>query len=233
MLVCPSCREENLEDARFCRVCGRSLEPVAGYARRLERPEDEEDLFDMPTPRRARPWLAAAALVVVALGVAGWGIVAASSPDPCSGRYSSAVFPYCTRIPQGWQGSPDLDGAEVVDRFVRTADGESPQAVAEVRVEDVLDPSVQTQQYAQQYRVSQVQDGIDPGTPSVVTIDGEEAIAWSYTVESEQGPPLHVRDVLLIRPEGAWLIELIAADEVQLEARVAFERLLEGWRWKS
>jgi uncharacterized membrane protein YvbJ len=35
MLVCPNCRNENLEEAQVCRVCGRSLEPVGMSLRML------------------------------------------------------------------------------------------------------------------------------------------------------------------------------------------------------
>ena len=233
MLVCPTCRNENLEDANFCRVCGRSLEPAGAYMRRMDRRDDVEPALDLPPPRTGRPWLAVAFVVAVAVAAATWGLFSATQPDPCRGRYSSALFPYCAEIPQGWDGGSALDGTETIDRFVR--DTQEPEAVTNVRVEQIIDPTVQTEQYAQQFRTSQEAGGLDPGTPQQVELDGEPALAWDYTIEgtSEADPPLLVREVIVVRPEGAWRITLIATDDAYQEARIAFEEMLDSWRWKA
>ena len=233
MLVCPGCRNENLEEAGFCRACGRSLEPVASFARRVEREEAEESDLELPAPRRGGRWAALALLVVGMLAVSGWAIFATAQPNPCRGRFSSSLYPYCAQIPQGWGGGAALDGTETIDRFVR--DSQEVEAVANVRVEEIVDPTVQTQQYAQQFRTSQEADGLDPSSAEVVELDGEQALAWNYTVAgtTEAEPPLLIREVVMVRSEGAWRVTLIATEEVYQEARIAFERMLDSWRWKS
>jgi hypothetical protein len=233
VLVCPSCRNENLEEAGFCRVCGRSLEPVGSYMRRLDRDQDDELALDVPAPRTGPPWMALGLVVLVMLGVAGWAVFSTAQPDPCRGRFSSSLYPYCAEIPEGWEGGAALDGTETIDRFVR--DSQEVDAVANVRVEQVIDPTVQTQQYAQQFRTSQEADGLDPSQAEVVDLDGEQALAWNYTVAGTgpAEPPLLIREVVMVRAEGAWRVTLIATEDVYQDARIAFERLLNSWRWKS
>ncbi len=232
MLVCPSCRNENLEEAGFCRVCGRSLEPVGSYMRRLDRDQDDELALDVPAPRTGPPWMALGLVVLVMLGVAGWAVFSTAQPDPCRGRFSSSLYPYCAEIPEGWEGGAALDGTETIDRFVR--DSQEVDAVANVRVEQVIDPTVQTQQYAQQFRTSQEANGLDPGPVEVIVIDGEQAVAWDFSAPSEPGQPtLSVRDVIAVRPDGAWQIRFVATEEAYEEARFAFEEMLASWRWKG
>ena len=232
MLVCPQCRNENLEDADFCRVCGRSLEPAGAYMRRLDRREDTEPELDLPPPRAGRPWLAVTVLVVVALGVAIWSLFATTAPDPCQGKYSSAQFPYCAEIPQGWTAGAELESAESLDRFV-FGTGE-PEAVADVRVEELVDPTVQTEQYVQQFRTSQEARGLDPTSVGSVDVGGESALTWDYLPPPPEGEPQAVvREVILVRAEGAWRITLIANEEAYEDALVALQRIFSSWEWKS
>ena len=230
MLVCPSCRNENHEDARFCHVCGRSLEPVAGPLRRSERGDVEPEGLDDPPPRRQSVWPAIALGVVVALGLAAWGVWSASRPNPCQGKYTSVLFGYCATIPEGWTGGSQVAAEENLDQFVPPQE----DAATFVRVQQILDPATQTAQYVQQFRISQEAEGLEPSPVEVVPIDGEEALAWNYTIPGEQGePPLQLREVITVRTEGAWRITLVATDESYGEARLAFEQLLQSWRWKS
>jgi hypothetical protein len=233
VLVCPQCRNDNVEEAAFCRVCGRALEPTGSVMRRVEREEHDEPAFDLPSRPTGPPWMALGLVVVAALAVAGWAVFSTAQPDPCRGRFSSSLYPYCAQIPQGWEGGAALDGTETIDRFVR--DSREVEAVANVRVEQVVDTTVQTQQYAQQFRTSQEADGLDPSAAELVDLDGEQALAWNYTVEGNgpAEPPLLFREVIMVRPEGAWRVTLIATEDAYQEARIAFERLLNSWRWKS
>lgn len=232
MLVCPHCRTENLEDEPSCRSCGRALETTGSPMRRLDRPLDAEPQIDLPSPRAQSIWPVLVVVLVAGLGLLGWGMFAALRPNPCEGKYSSALFSYCADIPAGWAGGLTPVGETYQDRFRLTPDGE---AQTSVRVVQVLDPTVATQQYVQQYRTSQEANGLDLGNVEPLMLDGEQALAWGYSVTSEgakgQGP-LRVREVILVRADGAWRIQLVATDEQYEEARLAFEEMLLSWRWK-
>src|SRR5688572_30440558 len=113
MLVCPTCRGENGEDARFCTRCGRSLSVEEasrlGPRRREERPE----AFDIPPPKVSSPVpgiVTLALLVALAGGVGAWWIL---RPNPCEGKFTSPRFPYCLELPSGWRdGTEQIQGAE-------------------------------------------------------------------------------------------------------------------------
>jgi hypothetical protein len=254
VLVCPSCRSENLEDAKVCRHCGNGLEVVSSPMRRVERPDDEEDQLDLVPARRTSPWPLVITITTVALGLLGWGLFSAVKPNPCAGKYSSVLFTYCTRIPEGWAAAPDFQSGGNIDRYLllqaaRTepdsADPADPTVVdpaeavpggAELTVEvaPLVNAGVVTQDYVQQFRTSQEADGLQLGKIEAVMIDGEQAIAWDFDVE--QGQPtetLNVRDVVLVRPDGAWQIRFVSTPDAYPEARLGFEKLLAAWRWTS
>jgi hypothetical protein len=175
--------------------------------------------------------------VVVGLALLGWGLFAALKPDPCLGRYSSALFSYCTEIPAGWAGGSQFEPNGNLDRFERLPveeEEETGGAQATVEVAEVVDTSVATAQYAQQFRTSMEAEGRTLGPVEVVLLDGEQAVAWDHSVPPETGEPaLHIRDVITVRSDGAWQIRFIATDDTYDDARVAFEELLAAWRWKA
>lgn len=233
MLVCPSCRSENAEEDSVCRHCGDSLEPASSPMRRIDRPEQEEEQLDLMPARRTSAWPLVIAALVLGLGTLGWGLFAALRPNPCEGRYSSALFSYCADIPEGWAGGSRFDPQGNLDHYQALGPGDD-RAEATVEVSEVLDPTVSTRQYAQQFRTSQEATGLEPGPTDEVVLDGEEAVAWNFSGPSQQGDaPLHVRDVITVRPDGAWQIRLIATEEAYQDARIAFEDLLLSWRWKA
>ncbi|MDQ4005909.1 MAG: zinc ribbon domain-containing protein [Actinomycetota bacterium] len=232
MLVCPNCRNENLEDANFCRVCGRSLEALGSPMLRRERTEGEEPDDELPSAPATSPWPTVVLVVVVGLGLAAWGLFRATAPNPCAGKYSSAYFSYCAEIPRGWTGGSQLSAEQDLDQFVPEA--QQAEAATFVRIQEVLDPAIQTPQYVQQFRVSQEADGLDPSRTEIVMLDGEEALAWNYALPGADGePPLQLREVVVVRTEGAWRITLVATDDSYPDARIAFEEMLASWSWKS
>jgi hypothetical protein len=227
VLVCPNCRNENLEDAQFCHACGRGLEPVSMGMRSQVQREDATDMdLPAPKPRRVLPLV----LILVAFGafaVAG-SLWYAARPNPCEGKFSSVLFAYCAEIPEGWRGGSQLAAEEPEDRFTPSED----DAVTLVRVEETVDPATQTQQYAQQFRISQEVGGLDPGRVEPVPLDGEEALGWEYSTSSSDGETLRIREVILVRQDGAWRITLAATETAYPEARQGFEELLATWSWK-
>ena len=237
MLVCPSCRSENTEEASVCRHCGNALDATSSPMRRLERSSEEEPPLDLMPARRTSAWPLVIAGLVVGLALLGWGLMSALRPNPCAGKYSSVLYGYCTVIPEGWAGGSRFQPDGALDRYQQlSGNGTEPGgAEATVEVNQILDPSVTTQQYAQQFRTSQEADGLDPSDAELVLIDGEQAVAWDFS--SPTGPQaessLHVRDVIAVRPDGAWQIRFVATEEVYEDARLAFEGMLATWRWKA
>jgi zinc-ribbon domain len=228
MLVCPNCRNENSEDARFCQVCGRGLDPAAAAMRgQRERAEGSADL-DVPAPRSASVLPLILTLATVGVAVAVFSIWFGSRPNPCEGKFSSALFGYCAEIPEGWRGGSQIDVPENIDQFSPN----QAEAVTSVRVREIVDPATQTQQYAQQFRTSQEAEGLDPSRVEVVPLDGEQALAWEVTVPTQDGDLLRIREVVIVREDGAWRITLAATETSYPDARVGFEELLSTWTWK-
>ncbi|MGH2692947.1 MAG: hypothetical protein ACRDHM_10670 [Actinomycetota bacterium] len=234
MLVCPNCRSENLEDASVCRHCGNALDAVSSPMRRLDRTEqeqEEESQLDLMPARGTSAWPVVIAVLILGLGVLGWGLFAALRPNPCEGKYTSALFGYCADIPTGWAGGLRPVGDTYEDRFVEGASGD---AQTTVRVERLVDTTVATPQYVQQFRTSQEATGFELSEIDPLILDGEQAFAWNYSVTNEgELNPVRVREVILVRPDGAWRIRLVATDEAYEEARFAFEEMLASWRWKA
>lgn len=162
MLVCTHCRTENSEDAPACRSCGRALEATGSPLRRLDRPLDAEPQIDLPPPRAQSIWPVLVVVLVAGLGLLGWGLFAALRPNPCEGKHSSALFSYCVEIPEGWAGGSRFNAGGNVDRY----EPFNPAgAEATVSVDEVIDPTVATAQYAQQFRISQEGTGLSRAAP--------------------------------------------------------------------
>jgi zinc-ribbon domain len=228
MLVCPNCRNENSEDARFCQVCGRGLDPAAAPMRRQrERAEGTADL-DVPPPRSASILPLILTLATIGVAVVVFSVWFGSRPNQCEGKFSSALFGYCAEIPEGWRGGSQVEVAENIDQFSPNMD----EAVTWVRVREIVDPATQTQQYAQQFRTGQEARGLDPSRVEVVPLDGEQALAWEVTVPTEGDDPLRIREVVIVREDGAWRITLAATVTSYPDARQGFEELLSTWTWK-
>jgi hypothetical protein len=227
VLVCTNCRNENVEDAQFCNVCGRGLEPVAMGMRSPVQREDATDM-DLPAPKPRRVLPLILILVAVAAAALVGSVWYAARPNPCEGKFSSVLFGYCAEIPEGWRGGSQIATDENVDQFTPSEDN----AVTLVRVREAVDPATQTPQYAQQFRITQEAGGLDPGQVESIPLDGEEALGWDVTVPSEDGDALRIREVVLVRQDGVWHIRLAATETAYPEARQGFDELLATWSWK-
>jgi hypothetical protein len=228
-----------------CRHCGNGLDAVSSPMRRVDRPEQEAPL-ELAPPRKTSVWPLVITVLVVGLGLLGWGLFSAVQPNPCRGRYSSVLFSYCTEVPEGWAAAPELASGGHIDRYLllnaETNEGETgipaieQAAPAETTVEvaQLVNPAVVTQDYAQQFRTSQEADGLDLGQIEGVMLDGEQAVAWDFSVQEDRPEDtLHVRDVIIVRGDGAWQIRFVSTPEAYQEARLGFEEMLAAWRWQS
>lgn len=228
MLVCPTCRSENREDAQFCTRCGRSLSPeevalVAAPAR-----ETGELEIDIPAPRQQSPVpgiVALAAVLVAGIGAVTWF---ALRPNPCAGKFSSERFPYCVAVPQGWQEAQvDVEGTPV-DQF--TPSNEGPTIF--VHASSAPD-GVDTQGYAEALRSDAQEAGLFPTAPRPLDIGGDEGLAWEVTKsDATTGSFIVERRVALVRDGMRWDILIFGRERALDRALPAFQRMLATWSWK-
>lgn len=228
MLVCPNCRNENSEEAQFCNACGRALEATYAPMRGMREQADVDRDLDMPAPKQRSVLPFVILLVLAGSAVVIWSVWFSARPNPCEGKFTSVLFGYCAEIPEGWRGGSQVTAQENIDEFAPSAD----DAVTWVRVREIVDPATQTQAYAQQFRTSQEAEGLDPSRVEVIPLDGEQALAWEVSVPTEEGDSLRIREVVIVRTDGAWRITLAATENDYPTARVGFEELLSTWTWK-
>ena len=229
MLVCPNCRSENVEDARFCQRCGRSLEPVEAPPRRKDVDLSAEDELDIAPPKPPSAWPGILTLVVLAVGLVGFGFWYSARPNPCEGKFVSRLYGYCILIPEGWSGGSIRTPVGATDLYRP----ESREAVVQVRSGEVA-PGVTTPQYAQGFRTIQEAAGFAVGPTQAISV-GEESVGVAWEI-SQSDPELGVirqREVVFVRETQGWRITLAGPAETFDEARVAFEEILASWDWNE
>lgn len=227
MLVCPTCRSENLEEARFCSSCGRSLAPEDAAMVRGPRGDRLEELIDVPaaTPRRPlRAIVALATVVVLAAGVAAWS---ALRPNPCTGKFTSEQFPYCVTVPKGWHGGAvELDEDTTADAFRPRAEGATVLVLA--RQAEGAD----TEAFAREQRTAQEAAGLFPSPTKPVEVDGADGLAWGFTDTDADGKLLRERWVALVHGDEEWLIVISGPHRRVVRAMPKFDGMLSSWAWK-
>jgi hypothetical protein len=227
VLVCPNCRNENLEDARFCTTCGRSLAPEEAAPVRVARREASDEGIDIATPKPPSPvpgLVGLATLIVLTAGIGTWW---ALRPNPCEGKFSSEQFPYCVQIPAGWQQSEEVIQNTPADAFAsRTFD-----PVVLVFAEPT-EPGVETEAFADAQREAQESSGVFPGPLGQREVAGSRAMAWEFTNTVDTGEVLRYRNVVLVRDGTAWTIQFLVERDRFQNAVTQFERMLDSWAWK-
>jgi hypothetical protein len=227
MLVCPTCRTENQEQARFCTTCGRSLEAVEGSdLLRVSRPPGEGVLVDIPDPKpvNALPGiLALVGILLVGTAVGAWYFL---RPDPCDGKFSSQQFPYCLEVPQGWDGTQQTIQGTPADAFAPQA-----QLPVVLVIAGQTQPGVNSQSYADAQRDALESDGLFPSPVESQEVDGSDALAWEMTTTDVDGTVLRERRVTLVRDGQAWIILMVAPQDRYRQALGQFQSMLETWSW--
>lgn len=228
MLVCPTCRNENQEDAQFCTTCGRSLSPedAALVAPARREPADLE--IDIPPPKRQSPLpglFALAAVLVAGVGAVTWF---ALRPNPCAGKFSSERFPYCMVVPRGWQEAQvDVQGS-AVDAFTPSDDGPTVFVYA-ADAPDGLD----TEGYTDDLRSEAQDSGLFPTNPRPIEIGGDDALVWELTKsDTTTGSMITERRVTLVRDGTLWQILLFGRERAVDRSEPQFEHMLETWAWQ-
>jgi hypothetical protein len=227
MLVCPTCRTENVEGSGYCTTCGRSLEPVeGGELLRASRPSGEGALIDIPNPKPVNALPGILALVGILLAGTALGAWYLLRPDPCDGKYSSQQFPYCLEVPQGWEGTQQTIQGTRADAFAPQA-----QLTVVLVTAGQTQPGVNSQSYAEAQRDALEADGLFPSPTETQEVDGSDAVAWEMTTTDVDGTVLRERRVTLVRDGQAWIILMVAPQDRYPQALDRFRSMLETWSW--
>ncbi len=229
MIVCPACRHVNEEDAQRCARCGRTLEPGPTTFAPQRRPSDAPPAIEIATPRPPSRWRPVVVIGGLALALAAAGAFVLFRPDPCEGtNFSSEAFGYCLEVPDGWIAEPATFGADVaLDQF---APPERPTTVI-VDASD-LEESTSLEEWAGFIRRKDADAGLTPGPASETVVDGVTAQQWDVSATSDSGAAYRMREVVLVRDEVGWRITLNDTEDAFDVSVVAFERMLESWRFR-
>jgi hypothetical protein len=228
VVVCPSCRNLNEEEAQVCARCGTSLEP--GYAALLPVRKDQAErppleLRQPKLPSKWRPFIILGVLAAVAVGGA---LVLLFRPDPCAGtNFESENFGYCILVPEGWEAGPARFGDQVtLDQFA------PPTESATVVVEAVdLETGTALEEWSDFVRTRNEDAGLVPGAASETTLDGVGAMQWDVTVAPEDGESFRMREVVAVRDDVGWRITLNDVADGFGTTAVVFQDMLESWQF--
>jgi hypothetical protein len=224
MVVCPECRNDNAEEAKFCTRCGHSLTAADSTIRRVARREGTVEGLDIPIPKQPSPVFGIAVIAALVLASVGAGVWYFLRPDPCAGKLPSSQFPYCVVLPTGWdQATEQIDGQQA-DTYSPPA-GESIILVVVQQVESGTDTSA----YAQLERDREESNGLFPGPVEEMLVGGQEAVSWEVTNTTEGGIVVHQHRVALVRGATAWAITFAGNEESYGRDRDVFHQVLRSW----
>ena len=227
MLVCPACRNENAEEARFCTTCGRSLAPEEAALLSPSRRDEPGLEIDLPPPRRYSPLpaiLTLAAIVLVGLGTLTWF---ALRPNPCEGKFTSSQFPYCVAVPEGWQQASAAVRGTSVDAFMPAREGLTMWVHA-----GEAPAGADAQQITEQLRAQAAGSGLSPTQPRPLEIAGTEALSVEYTrSDATTGSRITERRITLVRDDLLWQI-VISGDDRRVHRAEELRQILASWAWK-
>ncbi|HEX9122287.1 MAG TPA: hypothetical protein VF984_02845 [Actinomycetota bacterium] len=228
MIVCPHCRQTNVEEATTCSSCGRSLDPGAIQltARRTSAERPPVEIAPPRRPSRLPAFVVLGALVLGGLGTGGWYLF---RPDPCRGaNFSSANFGYCLAVPEGWTAQPANVGSTVtLDQFAPASQG----AVVLVDAAD-LQQGTGLQQFADFVRQKDQQAGLTPGPIRALTVGGEPAQQWDLEATTPAGTTYSVREVVVVRDDVGWRVQLSDVGDAFRSSLQPFHQMLGSWRFR-
>jgi hypothetical protein len=228
MVVCPSCRTVNTEEASACASCGASLEPGFASLTPVRRTESERPPLEIQTPKPPSKWRPLALLGLLVVGIAVVSGAYLIRPDPCEGaNFESENFGYCISVPEGWRATEARFGADVVlDQFA------PPTESTTVLVEAVdLESGAALEDWAATVLQKDEGIGLTPGAASETELGGVPALQWEVTsTDGEQS--FRMREVVAVRGDVGWRIALSDLSDGFGTSAVVFQGMLETWRFR-
>jgi hypothetical protein len=228
VVVCPSCRNVNTEEATTCANCGGSLEPGFASLMPVRRTEEERPPLEIQTPKPPSKWRPVVFLGILFVGIAVLSGAYLLRPDPCEGaNFESQNFGYCISVPEGWRASEARFGADVVlDQFA------PPTESTTVLVEAVdLESDAALEDWAATVLQKDEGIGLTPGAASQTELGGVPALQWEVTsTDGEQS--FRMREVVAVRGDVGWRIALTDLSDGFGTSAVVFQDMLETWRFR-
>jgi len=229
MVVCPTCRNANTEEAVVCVRCGASLEPGLAARTAARRSPSDRPALEIATPTPPSKWRPYVVLGVLVTALVGGAAVYLFRPDPCGGtNFESPNFGYCLLVPDGWEAGPARFGANVtLDQFAPPTDS------ATVVVEAVDLAATDTLgDWSTFVRQKDESAGLAPGATSETVLDGVGAFQWDIMVTSEDGRSFRMREVVAVRDGFGWRIALNDEATDFGTSAVAFQDMIESWQFR-
>ena len=235
MLVCPACRESNVEEAQFCTKCGRSMAPGPAFMTRVESKLSFLDDLEVQAPKPASPLRGILILSVLGLLLVGGTAFTLLRPDPCEGKYVSERFAYCVALPEGWQ-TTQLEEAAAQDYDAFTTD--RTEAIAVVASEELAagqslqaPVEVSLEQWSQAVRSNEESQGLLPGQARATEVGGEEASTWQTSIgDPATGDTLIQTNIAVVHGGSGWMIVLRTAVPEDLESDL--DAMIDSWSWR-
>jgi hypothetical protein len=228
MVVCPSCRNINTEEATVCATCGVSLEPGFASLMPVRRTESERPPLEIQTPKPPSKWRPVVMLGILLVAVAALSGAYLLRPDPCEGaNFESQNFGYCIFVPEGWRASEARFGADVVlDQFA------PPTESTTVLVEAVdLESGAALEDWAATVLQKDEGIGLTPGAASETELGGVPALQWEVT-STDGEESFRMREVVAVRGDVGWRIALSDQADGFGTSAVVFQDMLESWRFQ-
>ena len=227
MVICPSCRKDNDEDAAACSQCGASLEP--GFARMMpvRRTEAERPPIEVAKRKEPSRYRPAIILGTMAAAIVGVGLFLLLRPDPCEGtNFTSPNFGYCVLVPEGWEAGPARFGDQVtLDQFA------PPTSAATVVVASVdLESGTGLEDFSTFVRQRDEEAGLTPGPASETSLGGTSALQWDVTVE-DAGESYRMREIVTVRDDVGYRITLNDIEDGFTSSASALREMLDTWQF--
>lgn len=228
MVVCPTCRHINPEEAERCLRCGTSLEPGATALLPVRRTESERPQLEIRKPKPPSRWRGVVVLGSVVTAVVAAGVLWLVRPDPCGGtNFASENFGYCVLVPDGWEAGSARFGADAtLDQFAPPTDS----AVVVVDATD-LENDVELEAWSDFVRQRDEEAGLTPGPASETSIDGVRALQWDVTIAAD-GQEFRMREVVAVRDDFGWRITLNDVSAGFATTAAVFQDMLESWKFR-
>ena len=219
MLVCPSCRTANSEEATRCESCGAEMRASTSLAKRRTEPVE----FDVTPPPPPPRWRRITALAVGMAALAAASVWAAVRPSPCDGKYSSDQFDYCVAVPQGWTSTTARIGSADVDEFTRH------EATAVV-MSIPLRAGISVDAYAEVARRQDKRAGLISGPKQSVRLGGVEAMQWEISHPDE--PTFQGLEVVTVNDDVGWTVQLNDDAATYPATLESFHSMLASWHFR-
>ena len=189
--------------------------------------EIEEAAPEAPTRSAAKAVLVVVGLLAVLAGVVVAGSWWLGGPGVCDrSTVESARFGYCVAAP-GWELTNEAAATELpYDELIKPADASTVRIMAiQLQTGQGLDEIVQAA------RGVATENGMEVGEVVERRVAGVAAVQWDFVLEAGQVEQ-QVREIVFVRGDAAWRVQLQADTEGFDSRAEEFESILGTWTFR-